>query len=71
MPQEKEKYMELGIFITFRCKDGYVRFDLCWHVWKNWVMMNMMMMMMLMMEMNTMMMVMMMRMMFLSLKTLP
>jgi hypothetical protein len=45
MPQEEEKYMEIGIFNRFRCKDGYVRFDICWHGWKNWVMMNMMMMM--------------------------
>jgi hypothetical protein len=68
MPQEKYKYMEIDIFIRFRCKDGYVGFDLFWHGWKNWVMINMMMMDM---EMKTMMMVMMKIMMSLSIKTLP
>ena len=68
MPQGKDKYMEIGIFIRFRCKDGYVGFDVCWHGWRNWVMMNMMMMMM---EMETMMMEIMKTMMSLSLKNLP
>jgi hypothetical protein len=61
MPQEKDKYMEIHIFIRFRWKDGYVGFDLCWYGWRNWVMMNMMMTMMEMMK----------RMMSLILKTLP
>jgi hypothetical protein len=59
--------MEIGIFIRFRCKYGYVRFDICWHGRRNWVMMNMMMMM----EMKTMIMEMMKRMMSPSLKNLP
>jgi hypothetical protein len=69
MPQEKYEYMEIGIFLRFHCKDGYVGFDICWNGWKNWFMMNMMMMMMV--EIKTMMMYMMNNMMSLSLKTLP
>ena len=68
MTHEKDKYMEIGIFIRFRCKDGYVKFDRCWYGWKNMIMMNMMIMAM---EMKTMMIVMMLIMMSLSLKTLP
>jgi len=36
MPQEKYKYMEIDIFIKFYCKDGYAKFNLCWHGWTNW-----------------------------------
>lgn len=68
MPQEKDNYIHIGMFIRFRCKHGYVRFDLCWHQWTNWVMLNMMIMMM---EIKTMMMMMMSMIISLHLKSLP
>ena len=67
MPQEKDKYMGIDIFIKFRCKDAYVGLDISWYGCKNLVMMNIMM---IIMEIKTKIMVMKMRMMSLSLKNI-